>query len=75
MPSYQVRFYERTERGRLKVLKSVTLPGVRRPSEALSWATAVLEQTTPELTARLVEVRVAMVEAATVVPVPVQVLR
>jgi len=63
MASFQVKFYGRNDRGRLRPLKVVELPGGSSMDKAVAWAAGVLAQTTLELRGRVVELRVALVEA------------
>jgi hypothetical protein len=69
--SFQVRFYERSDRGRLRLLKTVPLPAGRGTLDrAVSWAGSVLANTPADLATRVVEVRVTLAEVQQPTPIP-----
>lgn len=63
--TYRVKFYERGDDGRRRLLKAVYVkcdtPDLRVP---LRWSAGVLGNSLPDYLARVVEVRVELVESA-----------
>jgi hypothetical protein len=68
-----IRFYERTDDGRRRILKTVDGGQLVAPhalADALSVASRVMAATEPALATRIVEVRVALVEQGAKVLTP-----
>jgi hypothetical protein len=67
--THHVKFYERRDDGRRTLLKTVEVPGDGSLATVLSWAAATLDASDPDSRARVVEVRVSLVEVAARAPV------